>query len=69
MFSEIVRSNIYDDLLYSIVFPGNGLEIFALNSQRVQSALSFIPNLGNITNIVNKYNSLFDGETVNKNKF
>lgn len=58
--SEMTKSPIFDGLLKSIVFPGSGIDIYCLNSTRVQNALSCIPKSGEISNIVNKFNSLFE---------
>lgn len=59
-----------DDFVNEIVFPGGGLEIVSLTSARAQSSLSSLPVIGDITNIVNSYNELFDGNNpVPKNKF
>lgn len=59
-----------DDFVNEIVFPGGGLEIVSLTSARAQSSLSSLPIIGDITNIINSYNELFDGNNpVPKNKF
>lgn len=64
----MAKSNLCEGILQSVVFPGSGLEIFTLSSQRAQNSLS--SNCGTITNIVNKYELLMNHDkNLVKNKF
>ena len=67
--TETVKLQGSEELSESVIYPGTGLELTSIRSQKAQSALPNIPGRGVPTNLLTQYWLIFESNNSIKNKF